>query len=192
MNESILIIAGKNGESAQWLKEQVEAADPGFQNWYDLNQNMRDSMMRQLDPTVSRSIIEGQYKCFDAHCKNFTYGFETEAALRDHISLHGIQLDDYSTSAAVIQKRASNISLEDREMTGIREYDPSNSETERSVLLHSPIQRRDSIKPISDYQMKGMPFSYQVNKFATATKNAGPCLRCKVLKKKVCNEDQVK
>lgn len=148
-------------------------------------------LSHQTEPPSLEDSIEGQYKCFDFRCKHYVYGFETADALRRHMELHEAAASYPRVSSAAIQKRTSDMSLDDSTelqvtlRTEAKEYEPSSSD-ERNTPVNPPFPKRTSLLSVPDQNAKRQSVSSVRLSPPIATKSSGPCLRCKVLKKKVC------
>ena len=175
------------------MDKRVISAGGRFENWYSYNQEFKMLMRSHQDPSSSHNdAIEGQHKCIEIQCKHYVYGFDTDDALRRHISLHEAAQDNQARATSTIREKTSTMSLDDNlpvpEMRQtFPDYDPSNSETERPASsLQSPFQKREQLKPMLDHQLKTPGYStIQPPASPAAVKSSGPCLRCKVLKKRV-------
>ena len=153
-------------------------------------------MRAHQDPSSNHEdVIEGLHKCIDIHCKHYVYGFDTEEALRRHISLHEAAQENQARATSTIRQKTSTMSLDDNSgvpdtRQNYADYDPSNSETERPSILQSPFQKREILKPKLDHPLKSHGYS-TIPPLASpsSVKSSGPCLRCKVLKKRVSAMD---
>ncbi len=188
----LLTTPGKDDE-AQWLERKIREANGGldaFANWFDYNREFKTQTLSHQDLPPDQVVVEGKFKCYDLRCKHYVYGFETEDGLQRHLDLHyESSADSQSRSTSIIQKRASNMSLDDNsEIPGAQriypDYEMSASETERGSTLQSPFQGRASLKPLLDRPGHGHSYGAAQMHSPAAIKSSGPCLRCKVLKKR--------
>lgn len=149
-------------------------------------------MRAHQDPSLPHTdVIEGQHKCIDMHCKHYVYGFDTDDALRRHITLHEAAQENQARATSTIRQKTSTMSLDDQPVVpdearrSIHEYDPSNSETERGAPLQSPFQKRGQLKPMLNQPKKSHGYvTIPPLMSPSSAKSSGPCLRCKVLKKR--------
>lgn len=150
--------------------------------------------------------VGGGYKCCELRCKHYVYGFETAEALRRHMQLHDEAED--ARREATLQRRTSNMSLEDGVGGEGPESREASSEEERERVngrkgsahghVHghhvlSPFSKRAALLPTPDPEGKrrgggrfSLPSASASSLAGVGLRTAGPCLRCKVLKKKVC------
>lgn len=147
-------------------------------------------LSHQMEPRSLEDSIEGQYKCFDFRCKHYVYGFETVDALRRHTGLHDASsLSAYRVSST-LQKRTSNMCLEDggESLAPLAPqgngYDRSSSEEDLRAI-RSPFQKRTSLPSVSTLDDKRRVLAPPRFSLSTTARPSGPCLRCRVLKKKV-------
>lgn len=186
-----LTITGKDDEASDWMDKKLGSADAKFDLWYGYNQEFKVLMRAHQDKSSTHAdVVEGLHKCIDMRCKHYVYGFDTEDALRRHISLHEAAQESQARATSTVRQKTSTMSLDDnstvQDTRQNYDYDPSNSETERSSNLRSPFHKRDDLKPMLDHPMKSHGYStIQALNSPAAVKSSGPCLRCKVLKKRV-------
>lgn len=174
------------------MEKRLGTADENFENWYGYNQEFKMLMRAHQDPSLPHTdVIEGQHKCIDMHCKHYVYGFDTDDALRRHITLHEAAQENQARATSTIRQKTSTMSLDDQPVNpdearrSIHEYDPSNSEAERAVPLQSPFQKREQLKSMLEQPMKSQGYGTIPPLMSPASaKSSGPCLRCKVLKKR--------
>lgn len=183
-----------------------------FGDWLANNQEFKTLMLSHQ--TEARGdedevgVVSGAYKCCELSCKHYVYGFETKEALRRHMGLH--EEAEEAKQAATLQRRTSNMSLDDeaavdRTKGRDREADVSSEDDENRVLGNgsaltnangnghghvqfSPFGKRSVLLPTPDpdTKKKGASARYSTSALPPpAVRTAGPCLRCKVLKKKV-------
>lgn len=174
------------------MEKRLGTTDENFENWYGYNQEFKMLMRAHQDPSLPHTdVIEGQHKCIDMHCKHYVYGFDTDDALRRHITLHEAAQENQARATSTIRRKTSTMSLDEQPLVpeearrSLHEYDPSNSETERGATLQSPFQKREQLKPMLDQTMKTQGYGTIPSLMSPASaKSSGPCLRCKVLKKR--------
>jgi hypothetical protein len=191
----LLISTGKDEDARDYLERRIQGDSSGrlerFNDWLVNNQEFKTLMLsHQTELPSLEDSIEGQYKCFDFRCKHYVYGFETADALRRHMELHEAA-SHARVSSSTIQKRTSNMSLDDSTelpvtlRTEVKDYEPSSSD-ERNTPVNPPFQKRTSLLSVPDQNAKRQSLTSPRLSSPTTTKSSGPCLRCKVLKKKVC------
>ena len=96
------------------MDKRVISAGDRFENWYSYNQEFKMLMRSHQDPSSSHNdAIEGQHKCIDIQCKHYVYGFDTDDALRRHISLHEAAQDNQARATSTIREKTSTMSLDD-------------------------------------------------------------------------------
>ncbi|KFY52908.1 hypothetical protein V496_08070 [Pseudogymnoascus sp. VKM F-4515 (FW-2607)] len=154
-------------------------------------------------------VVGGKYKCFELGCKHYVYGFETSAALRRHMELH--EEAEEARRDDVARRRAEGV--DDLGVGGggggSRE---GSSEGERGVngrkgsvvfgngngnangfgggvSASSPFAKRAAVlpNPEAEGRRRGggrLSLPAGAGGGLGGVRTAGPCLRCKVLKKK--------
>lgn len=154
-------------------------------------------------------VVGGKYKCCELGCKHYVYGFETVEALRRHMGLH--EEAEEARREDVVRRRTSGMSLEDGVAGvggGSRE---GSSEGDRGVngkraggggvgngngngfggMPASPFSKRTALLPTPEAEGRRrgggrLSLPGGAGGGVGGVRTAGPCLRCKVLKKKVC------
>jgi hypothetical protein len=173
-----------------------------FKEWVGNNQEFKTLMLsHQTETKGEDAAVGGGFKCCQMNCKHYVYGFETAEALRRHMGLH--EEVENARREATLQRRTSNMSLDEAVERQSREPE---SEEERApganghavqkrqnhaggTAQNSPFAKRAQLLPTPDPEAKkrGNGGRFSLPAFApAAVRAAGPCLRCKVLKKRVC------
>lgn len=155
-------------------------------------------------------VVGGKYKCFELGCKHYVYGFETSAALRRHMELH--EEAEEARRDDVVRRRAEGV--DDLGVGGGGGSREGSSEGERGVngrkgsvvfgngngnangfgggvSASSPFAKRAAVlpNPEAEGRRRGggrLSLPAGAGGGLGGVRTAGPCLRCKVLKKKVC------
>ncbi|OBT83007.1 hypothetical protein VE02_08269 [Pseudogymnoascus sp. 03VT05] len=152
-------------------------------------------------------VVGGKYKCCELGCKHYVYGFETVEALRRHMGLH--EDAEEARREDVVRRRTSGMSLEDGipgglggvgsregssegEMGGLNGRKTSTAGMGNGngfgVMPASPFLKRTSLLPTPEAEGRrrgGGRLSLPGGQGGLGgVRTAGPCLRCKVLKKK--------
>ncbi|OBT39166.1 hypothetical protein VE00_10216 [Pseudogymnoascus sp. WSF 3629] len=185
-----------------------------FKDWLANNQEFKTLMLshqtevaRDVDGAEDGEggaavVVGGKYKCCELGCKHYVYGFETVEALRRHMGLH--EDAEEARREDVVRRRTSGMSLEDGGPGGVGSREGS-SEGERGVngrkssvvgngngfgvMPPSPFSKRTSLLPTPEAEGRrrgGGRLSLPGGAAGGlgGVRTAGPCLRCKVLKKK--------
>ena len=158
-------------------------------------------------------VVGGKYKCCELGCKHYVYGFETGEALRRHMGLHeeaeeakvvkrrtsgGGVFDD--GGAAGVQSREGS-SEGERGVNGRKSSMVGNGNGNGNGVGNGGGERVPA-SPFSGKRTTGLLPTPEaegrrrgggrlslpggVGAGGGGVRTAGPCLRCKVLKKKVC------
>ncbi|KFY20048.1 hypothetical protein V493_07757, partial [Pseudogymnoascus sp. VKM F-4281 (FW-2241)] len=183
-----------------------------FKDWLANNQEFKTLMLshqteaaRDVDAEDGGEgaavVVGGKYKCCELGCKHYVYGFETVEALRRHMGLH--EDAEEARKGDVVRRRASGVSADDGAGVVSRE---GSSEGERmmgvngrkngngnangfGVMPASPFSKKNTLLPTPEAEGRRrgggrLSLPAGAGSGLGGVRTAGPCLRCKVLKKK--------
>jgi hypothetical protein len=164
-----------------------------FRDWLDNNQEFKTLMLsHQTDNVPLENTYEGKYKCYDFRCKHYAYGFETEEALKHHIGLHeNAAARRAAQQGGAVVPGSAKIGSDGR--TPLSEekeagYDSASSDEERSrpeVAYRKGSALPSGSGPFEEHRRSLLPSPRYESPIVFKPRNMGPCLRCKILKKKV-------
>jgi hypothetical protein len=180
---------------------------PGFDEWVHLNSTKYDPILSRSipGPTIRQVDNTDSFKCHDRTCYHYVYGFNDQKELEHHhVTQHG--LASQSNGGSAILTAPSSVSSIQRGVQAPDAYystRPRNGSTSSLPppppmygspygQSASPYAPRRSSQNYSFVTVVPRPEGHMHSTHANVetsnqrlTKELGPCLRCKVLKKKV-------
>lgn len=157
---------------------------PGFDSWWKKHKAFLSQLPHHSDPG-SVGGLKGQYKCFDIRCQHYAYGFETVEDQERHLNKH--LHSQLSPDPAPLTGSISN-PMQRRHSSELRDVEIDNDNPRSSPEAEAPIfppplnSRGRTIAPATSSKSTSLAHKRASPMEVPA---ANPCLRCKILKRRV-------
>jgi hypothetical protein len=177
----------------EFIESRIESDMPrkpkGFETWW-FDQDGKERGSEYAGDRDAEGTLLGLYKCFDARCRHYVYGFESAEALREHMLVHLPTSTPPSLQTKVSNHMSYRTSgeLKDFQRMAEDEGERSTSEDEYDQAHRSsmPYLKTTSLLNRSGIKNQASPHSNKAANIGGFLRY-GTCMRCKILKKKVRN-----